>query len=164
MTLKKCIDICRANETTTEQLKKISNEDIQYVGKDSKSNKTTFKIQHKQSNECKFRGKKHKPNKELCPAYGKTCSNFGIKHHVACKINVRKSRNTRKVHQIEETSESGEEEYVLTVQPNDSREDIKAIEIFLQNIFATMRIDRNEIKFQLDCGSTVNLLPEYLFR
>ena len=27
-----------------------------------------------------------------------------------------------------------------------------------------MRIDRNEITFQLDCGSTVNVLPEYLFR
>ena len=48
LTLKKCIDICRANETTTEQLKKISNEDVQYVRKkDSKTNKTTFKVQHK---------------------------------------------------------------------------------------------------------------------
>jgi hypothetical protein len=33
-----------------------------------------------------------------------------------------------KVHQIDETSGSEEEEYVLTVQKNDSREDIKAID------------------------------------
>ena len=71
-----------------------------------------------------------------------------------------------KVHQIDETSGSDEEEYVLTVQTNVSREDIKAIdkEIFTKKIFATMRIDRNEITFQLDCGSTVNVLLEYLFR
>jgi hypothetical protein len=88
------------------------------------------------------------------------------KNTIACKcrkINIRKSRN---VHQIDETSGSEEEEYVLTAQTNDSREDIKAIDkdIFPKKIFATMRIDRNEIKFQLDCGSTVNVLPEYLFR
>jgi hypothetical protein len=33
LTLKKWIDICRANETTTEQLKKIRNKDVQYVRK-----------------------------------------------------------------------------------------------------------------------------------
>jgi hypothetical protein len=45
-----------------------------------------------------------------------------------------------KVHQIDETSGSEEGEYVLTVQTNDSREDIKAIdkEIFPKKIFATM--------------------------
>jgi hypothetical protein len=71
-----------------------------------------------------------------------------------------------KVHQIDETSGSEEGEYVLTVQTNDSREDIKAIdkEIFPKKIFATISIDRNNIQFQLDCGSTVNVLPEYLFR
>ena len=36
--------------------------------------------------------------------------------------------------------------------------------MFPKKIFATMRIDRKEVKFQLDCGSTVNVLPEYLFR
>jgi hypothetical protein len=167
LTLKKCRDICRANETTTEQLKKISNEDVQYVRKKTqKPTKQHSKFNTNYSNEWKFCGKKHKPNKELCLAYDKTCSNCGIKNHFAFKcrkINVRKSR---KVHQIDETSGSEEEEYVLTVQTNDSREEIKAIdkEIFPKKIVATMRIDRNEMKFQLDCGSTVNVLPEYMFR
>jgi hypothetical protein len=110
--------------------------------------------------------KKHKPNKELCPAYGKTCSICGIRNHFACKCRKLNVRKSRKVHQIDETSGSEEEEYVLTVQTNVSREDIKAIdkEIFPNKMFATMRIDRNEITFQLDCGSTVNVFPEYLFR
>jgi hypothetical protein len=62
--------ICRANETTTEQLKKISNEDIQYVRKKTqKPTKQHSKFNTNYSNECKFCGKKHKPNKELCPVY-----------------------------------------------------------------------------------------------
>jgi hypothetical protein len=53
--------------------------------------------------------------KELCPAYGKTCSNCGIKNHFACKCRKLNVRKSRKVHQIDETSGSEEEEYVLTV-------------------------------------------------
>jgi hypothetical protein len=76
------------------------------------------------------------------PAYGKTCSICGIRNHFACKCRKLNVRKSRKVHQIDETSGSEEEEYVLTVQTNDSREDIKAIdkEIFPKKIVATMRI------------------------
>ena len=64
LTLKKCIDICRANETTTEQLKKISNEDVQYVRKKTiKPTKHDSKFNTNYSNECKFCGRKHKPSK-----------------------------------------------------------------------------------------------------
>ena len=59
LTLKKCKDICRANETTTEQLKKISNEDVQYVRKKTqKPTKQHLKFNTNYSNECKFCGKK----------------------------------------------------------------------------------------------------------
>jgi hypothetical protein len=66
--------------------KKISNEDVQYVRKKTqKPTKQHSKFNTNYSNEWKFCGKKHKPNKELCLAYDKTCSNGGIKNHFAFK-------------------------------------------------------------------------------
>ena len=176
LTLKKCIDICRANETTTEQLKKISSEEVQYVKKKTtkpfnklkKPSKSGQKFdnynQYEQS--CKFCGKRHKPNKDLCPAWGKTCSNCGVKNHFAAKcrkINISKSK--RNVHNIDEISDSSEEDYVLTVETSEIDE-IKNVteESFPKKIFASMLINNNEIKFQLDCGSTVNVLPEYVYK
>ena len=59
LTLKKCRDICRANETTTEQLIKISNEDVQYVRKKTqKPAKQHSKFNTNYSNKCKFCEKK----------------------------------------------------------------------------------------------------------
>ena len=173
LTLKKCIDICRANETTTEQLKKINAEDIQFVKK-----KTTKHPQNKQrqkheyatgsyAQDCKYCGKKHKPSKELCPAWGKVCSNCGIKNHFAAKCKQKakhKQRPGRHVHAVDDLSEfSSEEEYVLTV---DTHEEIKTLreENFPKRIFAHMLVNDEKILFQLDCGSTVNVLPENAYK
>jgi DNA-binding transcriptional MerR regulator len=97
LTLKKCIDICRANETTTEQLKKISNEDVQYVRKKTQETiKQHSKFNAHYSNECKFCGKKHKPSKELCPTYGKACSNCGIKKPLCLQMQKNKRQKEQK--------------------------------------------------------------------
>ena len=98
LTLNRRIDICRANEKTDEQLKCLNNEDIAAVykhkdRKDKKPNVSTVKFR-----ECWFCGKRHAPNKESCPVYGKKCNLCDGMNHFpqnAKKSKKRRKRNTK---------------------------------------------------------------------
>ena len=107
LTLSKCVDICRANEATTAQLKDMAasqtpeqeaNAVNQKEGsKKPKAPKENGKGSKNQlSAECKYCGTKHGQKRDKCLAYGKTCSSCGKPNHFAAKclripVNPRKS-------------------------------------------------------------------------
>lgn len=78
LTLEKCIDTCRAAEYAQIKRKEFRPEIVNKIKHDRKyETKKSFeakKENEKNEKSCKFCGKKHKFLKELCPAWGKTCT------------------------------------------------------------------------------------------
>lgn len=88
LTLRNCIDICRASESTSQQLKNMSqaedvhtvrtkrdgkkdNENQRRVKWSSSENGKQLKLNQSSVVKCKFCGKTHRRIKEECPAWGK---------------------------------------------------------------------------------------------
>ena len=174
LTLQLCIDKCRAQEATTRQVKAINQEDVHYVkGKQQKipgTQKTprqeTKRIQgHKDMkprwSQCKFCGKHHKFRKSECPAYGKTCSRCSGKNHFATSpvCEGYRSKNQKqhvkggKVYTVE-NEDSSDEEYALQVESTAR---------YQKRLYAKMKVNNKEIRFQIDCGATVNVLPKEMY-
>ena len=93
-------------------------------------------------------------DKHLCPAFGKTCSQCGRDNHFAvkCRANISKTKQPHKhVHAVHKDGHD-EQEYVLKI--NDKSDD--------KAIMAHMKIEDNIIRFQVDPGASVNILPQEL--
>jgi len=90
LTLDKLKQTCKVKETTDQQLKTL-------IPEEKEVNKITDSREEKKR--CKFCAKEHPVKKELCPAWGKTCSNCGGKNHIvrACKKDKKNpyQKNTR---------------------------------------------------------------------
>ena len=84
LTLNRCIDICRANESTAIQLKAIGNEeDVNVVKKKSVHGSKGVQKRVSKDIDCKYCGRKHIRKKEDCPAWGKSCCKCGMQNHFA---------------------------------------------------------------------------------
>lgn len=113
LTLDKLKQTCKVKETTGQQLKTL-------IPEEKEVNKITDSREEKKR--CKFCAKEHPFKKELCPAWGKTCSNCGGKNHIvrACKKDNKKNpyqKNTRektkkdrRIRKIDNENESDEED------------------------------------------------------
>lgn len=183
LTLNKCIDICRASETTSKQLKEMSQaEEVSAISTGNPKWKTDprnrsgwetakghLPTPSKQPGQikCKFCHKTHARKKELCPAWQQKCGNCGQMNHfsVACnsqKANKQPSKKAQ-VHNLEpqlpDFSEEDSDDYLFTV------ESVSAVHSkdIPKKIFANMQLKDETVKFQLDCGATVNILPEDIY-
>ncbi|XP_048238378.1 uncharacterized protein LOC125372423 [Haliotis rufescens] len=171
LSLKDCIDICRSHESATRRLKSLSQaEDVQFVSqrKPNKSQKPNAKQQIKTSEllKCKFCGKRHEFQKKECPAWGKTCAKCKKRNHSAALC---PGKSKDRVHMVDsDTEDSESEEFVMSVT-SDCVNSVQVDEMNLVNqnypkkIFATLVVNREEVEFQLDCGSTVNILPSSVY-
>ena len=168
LTLPKCIDLCKSSEATNSQLKTISgaqSEDVHSVKdkhppskrRDDKSKKgREWKPETKLRKTCKFCGKVHPFEKGKCPAWGAKCTKCGGRNHFEAKCTA----TTRKVHSLrEESSDDSDVEYITSIvsQP----ETIHAItqEHYPKVIYTEMVVDKKEVKFQVDSGASVNVIP-----
>ena len=101
---------------------------------------------------CKCCGQQHEMKQELCPAWGRVCSGCGCRNHfaVCCKT------GKRRVHAVSVEQSDSEDEIVNGVTSIHSvyREDTPTKRL----LFAKMRIGRELVKLQLDCGASVNLI------
>ena len=134
LTLDKCINICRANETTTKQLKEISqSEDVNVITHRHPQHKAV--IYRKGSSpekgqrftpvqptmiKCKFCSKTHLRKNESCPTWQKTCKECGQLNHfsgsAACKSD-KQHQKQKPVHGIEDlSSDTDDDEYFLFVE------------------------------------------------
>ena len=165
-TLNRCIDICRANESTAIQLKAIGNEeDINVIKK--KNPVHGFKgIKKRISKEvdCKYCGRKHIKEKEDCPAWGKFCRKCGMQNHFAVKCRNKAKRQS--FHAVYEDNVpeffddySSAEEYIFAVQ-TEKQENVQ----YEKKLFATMIINGKKVQFQLNTGATVNVLSVQAYK
>ena len=168
LTLQTAIEKVRSAELTNAQLKqikadqKITEEVIHAV----KVNGEQLSNKHDQDSltpivNCKYCGKKHPRDKNQCPAYGAKCQKCGKPNHFAakCKSKTRRSR----VHYIEDDELNSDNDYTIStvihhigaLNAKTSKENM-----IPKQLFASMKVnDKVNIKFQLDCGATCNILP-----
>jgi hypothetical protein len=175
LTLQKCINICRSVEAASSQLKNITNDNpIENVKALSQRHRKTPntrlpappKNKTRAPISCQYCGTEHPPIKEQCPAWGKSCRSCGVRNHFA---NVCRKVKKKDLHAItEQDGESSDEEstnveYVTSVTlVHDNIHQVSETNVspFINEIYAELIITKTPIKFQIDCGATINILPE----
>lgn len=102
--------------------------------------------------QCIYCSRKHKPGRDNCPAWGQTCKSCGKKKHLA------KLCRQAKAHQLndETAEESSDPEYSFSV----SLKPEAVHKVGDTQIYANMMINGQKVKFHVDCGATVNVLPK----
>ena len=152
--LDKCIEILKSSELTHFQAKEIANEELQAnfvkrswskqpekskdanLGKQKRETKTPKEIK-----DCKFCGRRHLPKKENCPAWKQRCRKCRKIGH------FEKVCRSSEVHQL-----SQEVEYLYINSLVKSKPQ--------QQAFVTFKVNKKkDIAFQIDTGSTCNVLP-----
>ena len=113
---------------------------------------------------CKFRSKTHLRERESCPVWQKTCKECGQLNHfsgsAACKSD-KQHQKQKPVHGIDALSDDNDDdEYLLFVASVGTVSDKN----YERKIFATMHLRDQRLKFQPDCGATVNILPVDIIR
>ncbi|CAB3992300.1 Hypothetical predicted protein [Paramuricea clavata] len=150
------IEVCQINEQSEEQLKVLNDvQSVKAIGKHNKSGNYRSKLdanrkrhfKHNGGNKqeqvscCGKCGKSH-PAKE-CPAFGKKCFKCDKKNHFVkfCK--------SKKIHAVDKASTDDEPLFIGAVNSIHNEE----------NVFKTLSIEGNEIKFKIDTGTQANIIP-----
>ena len=151
LTLNRCIDICRANESTAIQLKAIGNEeDVNTMKRKPIHGYKGAKKRAFNEIDCKYCGRKHNRKKEDCPAWGKSCSKCGMQNHFAVKCRNKAKRQT--FHAVYEDNVpevfddySSAEEYICAVE-TDKQENVQ----YDKKLFATMIINGKQVRLRVN--------------
>jgi len=170
LTLKTAIDLCRATEAATSQMKAMHTASEETVNKITPSR---HKVKYRSSNppsssrphsrpqssvpmldNCKFCGRSHLKKKEECPAWGQTCNKCKGRDHFSRRCPSNKNK-TRRVHGVDVSSDSEVESIGSVVQVL-SFSDVNSN----TGLFAEMILKQGPMTFQLDNGATVNVLPQ----
>lgn len=187
LTLDKAETLCRTREVTDKELQEMTTDtaNVYYMGKDKKNwvknkdsksrnkfnniktynnnsgnvNKSSDNNKENKRNkileryDCKKCGKNHKPRS--CPAYGKECNLCRKLNHfeIGCKNKNKKVYTTSVTNEINSDDEMNDEfkvnEIKKVLEVNDKSESWNEI-VKIKNIL---------VKFKLDSGSDVNILP-----
>ena len=134
--------IARAEDISLEQITILrQKENINYIEKNK--GKKPYTHTFNREKKCRFCGKIHNLKKELCPAYGKTCTKCGRKNYFKfmCKYEV-----TVKVQRGFNVSKKVNDITTVDQLP-------KCETITLKIVWGSL------IKFHIDNGSAVNILP-----
>ena len=90
--LQRCLDICKLSENATVQPRILRPEVVNKV--DFKPKRKTLAQTKREYSTCALR---HGPNKELCPAFGKTCYKCNGKNHFAMKCKLSRKKRVQTV-------------------------------------------------------------------
>ena len=141
--LPKAIDICRAYEQSTQQLKEMN--DVKNIDKVDKVNSKLSQSQSSVVNNCNFCGGSHEKSRFKCPAWGQTCSNCKGRNH------FKKKCKKPKVHSIESNTileeSDGDTGWLASVK---SGKDTR--------VYAKMKVNDCTVRFQIDSGANVNTI------
>jgi len=158
LSLAKAVDICKASEAAGRQLKAMAETDqVQALhaskqsgahrrGRDREKskNRRTSRADSLPRDKCKYCNRKHEPRRDACPAYGQTCRRCKKQNHFesVCQSKASKTSGKRAdVHELE-----ADEELLVLGDAND-------------RWYTRLKIGNRTVRFLLDCGATVNLLP-----
>jgi hypothetical protein len=147
LTLDKALEVCQINEQSEEQLKVLNDvQSIKTIGKHNKSGNYRRRDNKQEQVLCCGKCGKSHPAKE-CPAFHKKCFKCDKKNHFA------KFRKSKKIHAVDKASTDDEPLFIGAVNSIHNEE----------NVFKTLSIEGNEIKFKIDTGSQANIIPLLIF-
>ncbi|KAL6490120.1 hypothetical protein MHYP_G00004650 [Metynnis hypsauchen] len=159
LTLDKCVQLCRATELSRENRQTLEGRAVEevhvirkYASKD-RDNEIS----------CKFCGKRHERNKKKCPAFGKKCMKCGRDNHFAamCKTRAETRKQRKPVHAVTELDSETYED-ILTVTENTRTVHQVNDSLKTKQLYAGMLIANKLVKFQIDCGTSCNIIPVHL--
>jgi hypothetical protein len=163
-----CITRCKLAENAAKHSKEVRPEPVHKVNvrqsfpKQRKRSKDRDDRKSRESDDksaksCKFCTSRHEMKRELCPAYGQTCSKCKGKNHFAARCKASKRRVNALNENSSSESDSSEFEPVDAVSTTN---DATVCSVASKLIKAKMLIakDRKPVVFQLDSGASVNLL------
>ena len=168
LTLLKAIDICKASEAAGKQMKAIAGADQVQSLRSSKQPEACDRFHEKSrvrrsrddsreqgrtkspARRCKYCDRKHELRKEACPAYGKVCRRCSRKNHFESVCQSKATGNKSVRHDVYEIDT---DEQLLTLGDED-----------VDRWYTRLKIGDKTVRFLLDCGATVNLLPVSLVR
>lgn len=119
LTLGQCIEICRSIETSAQQLKVMTEEDVRFVKEEigKQLGRKKKRVPEKPSNKtqermCKSCARQHPFAKKNCPTWGASCKNCSkLNHFAAC---CQKSK--KKVLSVDCESDDKGYEYVAEIK------------------------------------------------
>uniref|UniRef100_A0A8C5QD11 Gypsy retrotransposon integrase-like protein 1 n=1 Tax=Leptobrachium leishanense TaxID=445787 RepID=A0A8C5QD11_9ANUR len=171
LTLDKCLQIGRAAELSTERVKLLERSSTGAVSVHGMETSYTLRKSPRRMAEtphkiiqCIYCGKRHEKLKEKCPAFGKQCKGCGKANHFInqCRASLHQQRKPAVQAVYKETADSEEYEDILglTLEPAFQICALKkSTSKFSSALFATMLIDQQAVRFQMDCGADCNVLP-----
>ena len=174
LTLKKAIDICKSIESSSSQLKSMGDSgkaDVNKVGRSSRGTKPkSYNYKDRKETaysgnvvQCKFCGRKHERVKEKCPAWQKTCKACSGRNHFAVCCEASKSP-PKLAHKTRSYHGYGRKVYNVNDDCSESETEtigcVNAVNNQAEEIHAEFLLDNKVVKFQVDCGATVNIIPE----
>ena len=168
LTLVKAIDICKASEAASEQLKAMSGADQVQALHSSSRGLTRSKPRAREAQDaslnrhernrlitCKYCNRKHEFGREACPAYGQFCRRCQKKNHFesVCQSMAARSSKKNARHDVNEIDENETDEELMTLGG-----------VPVDRWYTKLNVDGHTVRFLLDCGATVNLIPESVVR
>ena len=109
------------------------------------------------SKKCLFCTQVHVMKKELCPAWGKSCTSCGGKNHFSAS---RKCKG-RSVHGVKDdyaSDSSDSSTGTISAITAELGHNVNSVQH--QLIYCEMEINHQPVKLQVDCGATVCILPK----
>lgn len=98
-----------------------------------------------------------------CPAWGKTCLSWRVRNHFA-RVCRKKNADVHAMTEQErkhEDDDDDEFEYMYITSVTFVQANVYSVNsLFANEIYAELIIAKQKIKFQIDCGATINILPE----
>ena len=98
---------------------------------------------------CQYCGRHHDASKKSCPAYGQTCAKCRRRNHFASVCRSTTPASTSVVPRHQTVNELDADESLLALDTANSK-----------RIYSNVYVNDQKVRFLLDCGSTVNLLPK----
>ena len=157
LTLNRAIDMCRASEQATCQLRELDHDSevVQYT-KHNKSNHKNNKAQNEKKSRgsnvtnCQYCGRSHK--KGQCPAFGKKCNKCKQIGHFG-KMCATRSKS-QELNMCEENSENSDSAYTIHSRPHSNTKQYFTV---LQ-VKPIDSVNMFPMKFQVDSGATCNTM------
>ena len=167
LTLQKALDICRANEATTSQLKTLSShatnkesveQEVLAIQKyrtsaPQRSRHETAEPQRSQCDKCGTRHQRH----QKCPAYGMECYNCGLKNHFfkVCGSQPREKQH-RNVYSIaHDTCETAEDLFIGMIRCATTTAPEWKVSIL---------VNQQRTSFKIDTGAQCNVISKNHYR
>ena len=154
LSLQKALDICRANEATTTQMKLLTATSGASFAPDTTEVCTVEKHKaktqtDKRKHHCGRCGKWHS-RQQTCPATGAECHKCGRKNHFAkvCRSNSRKQQ----IHSIDqENAEEDDDMFIASVQHDSAGH---------KDWQVSVKLNDQKISFKIDTGAQCNVLSK----